>query len=428
MDHDEASQSSLQAKFARLLQRRREESKLRDLKASPAGSVDFSSNDFLSLATYAPLRNLFMEELDKATPQLGSTGSRLLDGNSTYSEDLERDIAAFHGGQAGLLANSGFDANVGLFSCLPQPGDIVIYDELIHASVHDGMRLSRASRTLFFAHNSVSDLGEKLETCMNEDPLLLKGQRSIFIAVESVYSMEGDLAPLREFVDLVEKLCPHGNAHIIVDEAHSTGIYGVYGKGRVCELGLESRIFVRLHTFGKALACNGAIILCTPLTRLYLINYARPLIYTTFMSHPSLAAIRASYTFMASGETQPLAKHLFGLVNSLYIELQKLLRLYDFDVVRDLVSIPAVCPESPIFALYSPHPRSLAQYCQSFGFVVRAVVPPTVPDGTERVRICLHAGNTENEVLWFVQIVKQWIDARLQGDPTKQLFSERPKL
>ena len=257
MDHDEASQSPLQARFARLLQRRRQESKLRDLKASPAGSVDFSSNDFLSLSTSGPLRSLFLQELDKATPQLGSTGSRLLDGNSTYSEDLERDIAVFHGGQAGLLANSGFDANVGLFSCLPQPGDIILYDDLIHASVHDGMRLSRAARSLSFAHNSVSDLAEKLETCMNEDLLLRAGKRSFFIAVESVYSMEGDLAPLADFVETVESLCPCRNAHIIVDEAHSTGVYGANGKGRVCELGLEDRIFIRLHTFGKALACNG---------------------------------------------------------------------------------------------------------------------------------------------------------------------------
>lgn len=257
MDNDEASQSALQASFARLLKRRKQESKLRDLRASPPGSIDFSSNDFLSLSTSKPLRALFLQELEKATTQLGSTGSRLLDGNSTYSEELERDIAAFHGAPSALLANSGFDANVGLFSSLPQPGDVILYDELIHASVHDGMRLSRATRRLAFAHNSVSDLGEKLADCMKDDSLLQDGQQSFFIAVESVYSMEGDLAPLTDIVDLIEKLCPNGNGHIVVDEAHATGVYGIKGKGRVCELGLEDRIFVRLHTFGKALACNG---------------------------------------------------------------------------------------------------------------------------------------------------------------------------
>jgi 8-amino-7-oxononanoate synthase len=257
MDGDEASRSPLQAKFEQLLQRRRKESKLRNLKASPIGSVDFSSNDFLSLSTSATLRAQFLQELAEATPQLGSTGARLLDGNSTYSEALEQDIATFHNGPTGLLANSGFDANVGIFSCLPQPGDIVLYDELIHASVHDGMRLSRAGKTLPFAHNSVSNLREVLAACITGDELLAGGRRSVFVAVETVYSMEGDLAPLREILDVMEELCPRRNAHMIVDEAHATGLYGHHGKGRVCELGLESRIFVRLHTFGKALACNG---------------------------------------------------------------------------------------------------------------------------------------------------------------------------
>ena len=257
MDGDEAAGSSLQAKFELLLQRRRKESKLRELKASPLGSVDFSSNDFLSLSTSAPLRAQFLQELANAAPQLGSTGSRLLDGNSAYSEVLEQDIATFHNGRAGLLANSGFDANVGIFSCLPQPGDVILYDELIHASVHDGMRLSRAGRTLPFAHNSVSDLREVLAACIAGDELLADGRRSVFIAIETVYSMEGDLAPLTEFLEVMEELSPQKNAHMIVDEAHATGLYGHYGRGRVCELGLESRVFVRLHTFGKALACNG---------------------------------------------------------------------------------------------------------------------------------------------------------------------------
>lgn len=257
MDSDGVSKSCLEAKLENLLQQRRKESRLRDLKASAVGAVDFSSNDFLSLSTSAPLRAQFLEELENCTPQLGSTGSRLLDGNSTYSETLEQDIAGFHNGLSGLLANSGFDANVGIFSCLPQPGDVILYDELIHASVHDGMRLSRAAQTLPFGHNSVPALRKALAASMSRDTLIGNGQRSVFVAVESVYSMEGDLAPLTEFLEVMEELCPRGNAHMIVDEAHATGIYGLCGKGRVCELGLESRVFVRLHTFGKALACNG---------------------------------------------------------------------------------------------------------------------------------------------------------------------------
>ncbi len=251
---EESTASPLQAQLHLLLNRRKRQSRLRSLKASPAGSVDFSSNDFLSLSTSPILTAIFLNEL-KNISQLGSTGSRLLDGNSSYAENLERQIADFHNGPAGLLVNSGFDANVGIFSCLPQPGDVVVYDKLIHASVHDGLKASRAGSTIQFAHNSVSDLKSVLEEVVLKSSA---GQSyNVFVVVESVYSMDGDLAPLTEIVELVEALFPTKTGHVIVDEAHATGIYGKRGRGRVCELGLEGRVFVRLHTFGKALACNG---------------------------------------------------------------------------------------------------------------------------------------------------------------------------
>lgn len=251
---DETTASPLQAQMHHLLDRRKARSKLRNLKASPLGSVDLSSNDFLSLSTSAELKAIFFNEL-KNLPQLGSTGSRLLDGNSPYAESLEQEIATFHKGEAGLLVNSGFDANVGIFSCLPRSGDIVVYDKLIHASVHDGIRASRVGRAVSFAHNSVTDLRNVLDGIVSSSSTGIS--YNIFIAVESVYSMDGDLAPLKDIVELVEAMFPAKNAHIIVDEAHATGVYGEKGRGRVCELGLEDRVFVRLHTFGKALACSG---------------------------------------------------------------------------------------------------------------------------------------------------------------------------
>ena len=257
MDGENTSPSLLQQRLAAALQRRRRESKLRILRASPPGSVDFSSNDFLSLSTSPSLRELFHGELKRCTPQLGSTGSRLLDGHSNYSEALEHDIASFHGAAACLIANSGFDANVGIFSCLPQPGDVILYDGLIHASVHDGMRLSRAGSIVPFAHNSIADLRAKLQACVSDDEAGRKRSKSVFIAVESVYSMEGDLAPLSEMLELINEMCLNDIAHLIVDEAHATGVYGPKGRGRVSELGLEDRIYLRLNTFGKALACNG---------------------------------------------------------------------------------------------------------------------------------------------------------------------------
>ena len=254
--------SPLEHKLSQILERRRKESRLRSLKASPPESVDFSSNDFLSLASSAELKEVYFRELQSKAFKLGSTGSRLLDGNSNYAEKLESDIASFHGGGAGLLTNSGFDANVSIFACIPQPGDIILYDELIHASVHDGMRQARATKILSFAHNSVEDLRRQLNTCLQEIGKSDRPAPNVFIAVESVYSMEGDVAPLKEIVEMVEELFPNQNAHIIVDEAHSNGVYGPQGKGVVCQLGLEDRIFIRLHTFGKALACNGCEYSC----------------------------------------------------------------------------------------------------------------------------------------------------------------------
>lgn len=398
------TQSPLEAHLSSLLERRRQDSKLRSLKSSPPGSVDFSSNDFLSLSTNPDFRRDFLAALSDSDFSLGSTGSRLLDGNSRFAEGLERDIAVFHGAESGLLTNSGFDANVSIFTCLPQPGDVIVYDELIHASVHDGMRQSRAKRRQTFKHNDVEDLGRILSKLKTDEPAA-----NVFVAVESVYSMEGDLAPLKEICDLLDGTFPDGRAHFIVDEAHATGIYGPNGAGRVSELSLEGRVSVRLHTFGKALACNGAIILCSPTIRLYLINYARPLIYTTFMSYPALVAVRTAYNWLKDGTADALSSHLNGLIRHLYQQLQTLASLTQSLLDASILSVPSECPQSPIFALLSQKPRELASYCQSAGLVVRAVVPPTVPEGTQRVRVCLHAGNTAEQIDRFVECVAEWI-------------------
>lgn len=250
--------SHLERSLALALSRRRQASTLRNLTLPAANAIDFSSNDFLSLSNSSALRDLYLREL-AARPDfpLGSGGSRLLDGNSKYAEALEKDIAAFHGAEDGLLCNSGFDANAGLFSVLPQPGDIVVYDSYIHASVHDGMRASRAGANFAFIHNSVEDLRAVLKRCIASDENFRSGRRSIFIAVEAIYSMDGDVAPLKEIVETVNDLLPNGNGHIIVDEAHSTGVLGPQGRGLVSALGLEDKISIRLHTFGKAMACNG---------------------------------------------------------------------------------------------------------------------------------------------------------------------------
>lgn len=308
------------------------------------------------------------------------------------------------------MFNSGFDANEGFFACVPQSGDVILFDAFIHASVHEGMRLSRAGRKIKFEHNSVEDL-ERILSGLLSDEKVRKGERNVFVAVESLYSMDGDLGPLKDIVELVERLLPSGNGHIIVDEAHSNGIYGFQGRGIVCSLGLEDKIFARLHTFGKAIGCNGAAILCSPVTREYLINYARPLIYTTAMSFPSLAAVGVVYTLMQNGTTEPLITHLNSLITHMY---NQLLTLQPFTIQSTLLQIPQSLPNSPIFALLTPEPRSLAKWCQEAGFVVRPIVSPTVPEGTQRIRVCLHAGNSKRDVDALVERIRSWLVARGQ--------------
>lgn len=275
--------SNLDKTLANILSLRLSQGRLRRLTIPSANSVDFSSNSYLSLssnpavkAAYLSFVQPYLQSADsEAGFGLGSGGSRLLDGNSAFTEDLEDRIAKFHGADAGLLFNSGFEANTGLFACVPQKGDVIVYDELIHASVHDGMRLSRAQR-IPFAHNQVYESSTAASETSDEknkrqclDSLLRSltegtegadvrnGKKNIFIAVEGVYSMDGDAAPLKDIVECVEKRLPLGNGYIIVDEAHSTGIFGHQGRGLVCHLGLESRIWGRVHTFGKAMGCSG---------------------------------------------------------------------------------------------------------------------------------------------------------------------------
>lgn len=251
--------SSLDSKLEAALKSRQERQIRRQLSdpASDAGLVDFHTNDYLSLSSSPDLRARFLAKLNAAPNVLGSGGSRLLV-NGVAHHALEARLAAFFGSPCALLFNSGFDANVGFFSCVPQDGDVVVFDEYIHASVHDGIRTSRAKNSLFsFEHNSSTALGDLLLRLMEIRPGLTSGDCSIFVAVESLYSMDGTLSPLLQIVEMMETLFPKGNGYVVVDEAHATGVYGPQGKGLVALLGLERRVLARLHTFGKALAGSG---------------------------------------------------------------------------------------------------------------------------------------------------------------------------
>jgi 8-amino-7-oxononanoate synthase len=221
-------------------------------------SKDFSTLDFLGLTHDGLLRKGFLEEL-AAHPdfKLGAGGSRVLNGNNPYIEEAEREIAAFHGGDTALLFHSGFEANVAILLAIPRPGDAIVYDELVHASMHEGMQGSLAPCKRSFKHNDVDDFREVLVGVRESEALIREGKRSVLIAVESLYSMDGDVSPLRELVQVAREVFPEGNAQFFVDEAHTTGVYGRQGRGYVDMLGLSDDIAIRMHTYGKALACTG---------------------------------------------------------------------------------------------------------------------------------------------------------------------------
>lgn len=392
-----------------VLDKRLEKLKLRRLVVNPPDAIDFSSNDFLGLARSKLFRDRFLAELQTFNhPPLGSTGSRCLDGNSQYALDLEARIAKFHHAKAALLFNSGFDANSGLFSTIPQPGDIIFYDELIHASVHEGMKLSRAGMKIPFKHNCVTDLESKIIKIWQEDKTVKK-PRNVFVAVETVYSMDGDIPPLRELVTMLRRYWTKDeNGYIIVDEAHSTGVFGEHGRGIVCQEGLEDEIFARVHTFGKALASNGAVVLGTETLKNYLINYARSFIYTTFMGFSSLASIRCAYQMLEEGDSLQAQQHVLALV----------------DHFRATIHLPhgqLLPSNSPIQGIVldgNDKVRALAEYLKARKFNVKPILSPTVPKGSERVRICLHGDNTFEEVDALVEATHQYFQSPARALPT----------
>jgi 8-amino-7-oxononanoate synthase len=369
--------------LSRRLSERQDEGSLRNLQ-SETRLVDFSSNDYLG---FAGSEEFFMEvqkelsSLDTPRTKLfGSGGSRLLTGNSRYAEDLERFIAQYHHAESGLIFNSGYSANTGLISSVARKGDFILYDELSHASVYDGVRLSKAD-SFPFRHNDLHHLEERLKFLRSASEE--KPAPSIFVIVESVYSMDGDFAPLIEIADL----CEDYNANLIVDEAHATGIFGTKGEGKVVELELESSVFARVHTFGKALGCHGAIVLGSSELRNYLINFARPFIYTTALPLHALLAIKSAYNLLINSDDKIL---IINRIISLFTSKIKENKIHGF--LTSLSPIQAMIIEGNI------NVKKVASLIQKDGYDVRPILSPTVPKGKERIRICLHAFNTEKEI------------------------------
>jgi 8-amino-7-oxononanoate synthase len=305
----------------------------------------------------------------------------LISGNLLYTETLEQEIAAFHGAEAGLIFNSGYDANLGLFS-IPQRLDTIITDELIHASIIDGARLSFANK-YNFKHNDLNSLEDKLKQT--------KG--NCYVAIESVYSMDGDTSPVVEILQLTEKY----NAHLIADEAHAIGIYK---KGLISELGLTDRVFARLVTFGKGLGCHGAVVLGSCTLREYLINFARSFIYTTAAPVHQIVSVKMAYQLLEASD---------GQIDS----LRQKIALFKNGIVES-DTYPLLKSDSPIQGVVlksNEGAKNAALYLQKQGFDVRAILSPTVSQGTERIRICLHIFNSDEEINRLTEAINNFINA-----------------
>ncbi len=303
----ERTPGKLQAKLAERLQK----NAIRSLQ-SVGNLVDFSSNDYLGLARNGELVRAAHKFLEGMELKNGASGSRLLSGNHALYPKLEEFLAAHHHADTALVFNSGYDANIGFFSSVPQRGDIVLFDELVHASIRDGMQMGHA-KSYKFAHNDIEDLSRHIERSRNMD-----GSTEIYIVTESVFSMDGDSPDLRGMA----KLCKENNCFLVVDEAHATGVFGK-GTDLISELGLETEVFARIITFGKAMGCHGAAILGSrPLTD-YLINFARSFIYTTALPPHAVASILAAYDFL-KGNGAHIAEQLHGNIAHFKHEMERL--------------------------------------------------------------------------------------------------------
>ncbi|WP_442846906.1 aminotransferase class I/II-fold pyridoxal phosphate-dependent enzyme [Leeuwenhoekiella sp. H156] len=404
------------------LKLRSEANALRSLSSPPleglGEAIDFSSNDYLGFAKNEAIFARAGEILNEHNLEYnGATGSRLLSGNHKLYELTENCIAQTHQVEAALIFNSGYDANVGFFSSVPQRGDVIFYDEFIHASIRDGIQMSHA-KAYKFRHNDLADLESKLSlrVCHTEpvevqsrsrvcdtEPLevesvLQSGQHNaetIYIVTESVFSMDGDSPDLKGMNDLCEKY----GAYFVVDEAHALGVFGM---GLVDHLALGHRV-ARLVTFGKAMGCHGAAILGSAQLKSYLVNFARSLIYTTGLPPHSVATILAAYQHAAYEAEKS---------NSALKNLRKNIEYFREEIKKQHLQAYFITSDSAIqSAIIAGNNRvkAISRKLKEEGFDVKAILSPTVPLGQERLRFCLHSYNSQSEIQTVLELLANFL-------------------
>lgn len=371
-------------KLEKRLEKRKLENEYRELSGFVNG-VDFYSNDYLGFAKSDQIAQNTEKILSEYNIALnGATGSRLLSGNHSLFQKCEGYLASFHQSEAALIFNSGYDANIGFFASVPQRGDLIFYDEWSHASIRDGIKMSDAT-SYKFRHNDFNDLTEKINRKE-------KTGGNIYIVTEAVFSMDGDIPDLSELVQFAEE----NGYYLIVDEAHATGVIGALGKGLVQHLKLEKKIFARIHTFGKAIGCHGAAILGSNQLREYLINFSRSFIYTTSLPPHSVASILAAYKNLEKN-LNPVKK------------LKDNIQFFKQEVSISKLNSKFIESSSAIQSCIVPGNlvvKNLAERLSKKGFMVKPILSPTVPKGSERLRFCLHSFNTEQEIKEMIKLLK----------------------
>ncbi|MEQ8628790.1 8-amino-7-oxononanoate synthase [Ekhidna sp.] len=356
--------------YQKALEERKQQHLQRTLPLPPEG-IDFYSNDYLGLAQSQSLSLAIEEECRNAPKLNGATGSRLLSGNSEYAEDVENDIAKFHNAESALIYASGYMANLGLISSLATKETTLICDELIHASLIDGVRLGHAKKVRF-KHNDLDDFAEKLK----------KAEGQVIVLVESVYSMDGDICPIKELI----ALCNEHEAFLIIDEAHAFGIYGENGEGLVQSLKLEDEVFARIVTYGKASGIHGAAVAGPSWLKEYQVNFSRSMIFSTAPPNHHFSSIAAMY------------KHLpkCGADRNLLRE-----NIEYFIRKRKASDGSWVDSKTHIQSLIVPGNKEVVELAEKLKEAEINALPirkPSVAEGKERIRFCLHSYNTKEEI------------------------------
>ncbi|KIK54651.1 hypothetical protein GYMLUDRAFT_249368 [Collybiopsis luxurians FD-317 M1] len=381
--------------------------------------VEFTSNDYLSLSHSSEFKEIFLDKIQKASTLFGAGGARQLL-NSVAHTDLESRLAKFFNSPDALLTSGGYNANLAFFGTIPQRGDVTLHDEHIHASIVDGMRAGRA-RIASFAHNDVAALRDALAEIVEKDKGIRAGINSVFVTVESVYSMDATVAPLPTIVKVLEQALPAGNGYLVVDEAHATGIYGPQGRGFVSMWGLENKCLARLHTFGKALTSMGAVILTTPLVKQFLNNYGRPIIYTASIPHSIVISVNCAFDVLEGPLGARLQAHLLDIstycierfraemsAHSIPKIILSLPPQYYLPLSTDLTTMPTTTPPHPIIPLMTEFPHQLNDHLSMNRIHVGAVTWPAVPKGKSRIRLSLNAKLSREDIDKLVQVSLQW--------------------